>query len=123
MRELAVVALLLLPGIASAASQLDCTLTVVESEANSNFSTGEKHPITIETDEDRKAITVSQDGRKQVLDHVTFTLLSINGYTADMSLGLDRASGNVVLQSYGADSNKIEFGTCTSKATGAVIPK
>lgn len=51
----------------------------------------------------------------QHLDHVTFSQLTINGYTDTISLGMDALSRNLVLQSYGPDANKTEFGDCGLK--------
>lgn len=108
--------LLLLPSAGEAApQQLDCTLTMLESKANPNFTEAESRPIAVIVDQQAKAIAVSQDGTTQALDHVTFSQLTINGYTSTLSLGMDKSSGNIVLQSYGPNANKTEFGACSLK--------
>ena len=108
--------LLLLPSATEAAPwQLNCTLTKIESMADPNFTAAESRPIAITIDQQAKTIAVSQDGTTQALDHVTFSQLTINGYTSTLSLGMDRSSGNIVLQSYEPNSNKTEFGACGLK--------
>lgn len=111
----AVAALLLLLSPADAASQrFDCTLTKAESyETGSNPSQIEHRSITLAVDEEAKTITVSQDSTTEVLGHVSFSQSTINGYTKDISVGMDRSSGSIVFQSYSANSRKIEFGSCS----------
>ena len=116
LRAFAVALLLLPPAIASAAPrQFNCTLTQLESRAAANFTETEYRSFTILADEEAKTITVSQGGSEQALAHVTFSQLTMNGYTAEISLGLDTSSGSLVLQSYSPNSNKSEFGVCSSK--------
>jgi len=109
------VLLLLLPASEAAPRQLNCTLTLLESTADANFSGAESRSIAITVDREAKTIAVSQDGTTQAFDHVTFSQLTINGYTSTLSLGLNTSSGNLVLQSYGPKSNQNEFGTCDLK--------
>ena len=110
-----VAALLLLPCSGEAApQQLNCMLTTAESVADPNFTEAEQRAIAITVDREANTITVLQDGSAQALDHVTFAL-SINGYTKTLSVGMDAASGDIVIQSYGPNASKAEFGTCTPK--------
>ena len=114
-RPLAVAFLLLSPAIASAAPrQFNCKLTQLESQAGPNFSQTENRSITILADQEAKTITLSQGDSEQALDHVRFLPLTMNGYTADMSFGLDTLSGILMFQSYTPNSNKTEFGLCGS---------
>ena len=111
-----VAALLLLPAAGWAAPRrIDCKLTTIESTADPNFVAVEARSSAVIVDREAKTVAVSQDGVMQPLDHVTFTQLTINGYTNTLSLGIDTSAGNLVLQSYGPDANKIEFGTCSPK--------
>jgi hypothetical protein len=116
LRAFAVALLLLPPAIASAAPrQFNCTLTQLETVAASNFTqAAEDRSIAVLADEEAKTIAVSQGGSEQTLDHVTFSVLTINGYTAAISLGLEMSSGAIVFQSYSPDSKKTEFGVCSS---------
>ncbi len=112
----AVVALSLLPTAGrTAPRQLDCELTTIESATDLNFAEAESRRIVVTVDQATKTIAVSQDGVAGPLDHVTFSQLTINGYTNTVSLGMDASSGNLVLQSYGPNANKTEFGACNLK--------
>jgi hypothetical protein len=113
------VALLLLPsGIAAAASErLDCNLTQIETKAGPNFDVEtESRTIAVVVNDEARTIVVYQDGRGRALDHVTITPIAMNGYVDDMSLGIQTSSGNVVLQSYGPNSTKAEFGICSESS-------
>ena len=112
-----VAALLLLSPNADAAAtqQFGCTLTTLESTTNPNFTEAESRSIAVIVDQETKTITVSQDGTEQPLDHVTFSQLTINGYTGTLSLGMDKSSGSIVLQTYAPNANKTEFGVCALK--------
>ena len=107
------VAFLTLPLPAHAAPKVfNCTLTQLESFADPNPSQTGHCSIDMTIDEEAKTITVSQDGTTQPLGHVSFWQSTINGYTGNLSVGMDRSSGSIVLQSYSPNSNKVEFGTC-----------
>lgn len=112
----AIVALLLFPHAADAAvpKLFDCTLTEFESTAD-NWLQTEHRVIAMVVDEEAKTITVSQDGTTQTLGNVSFSQSTINGYTDSISIGMDRSSGRLVLQSYGPSLEKTEFGTCSLK--------
>jgi len=117
MRTVAAALFLLSPPTSATASprQLNCTLTIRESIADSNFTAAENRSIAVIVDQAKKTISVFEDGAAQAFDHVTFSQLTINGYTNTRSLGMDTSAGNLVLQSYGPNSNKTEFGTCNLK--------
>ena len=95
--------------------QMNCSLTRLESTADPNFTQSENRSISIIVDKEAKTITVSQGGSTQPLDHVTFSQLTMNGYTGDISLGMDTSSDSVVFQSYSPDANKTEFGVCRAQ--------
>jgi len=112
---LAVVLLLLAAPSANAApKRLDCALTNVETKLNekSDFEP-EKRSISVVFDEQIKALTVYQDGRALALNNVTTTVTSINGYVDQVSLGINSADWNIVLQTYQSDSTRAEFGVCS----------
>lgn len=121
LRALAVALLLLPSAIAAAAPRrLDCTLTQLETMVGSNFDAqAENRSIAIVVDEEPKTIMVYQDGSRQALDHVTITQIAMNGYIDEISLGIQISSGNIVLQSYGPNSTKTEFGTCSQSSKPA----
>ncbi len=112
-------ALLPLPpaGAIAAPQRLDCSLSVVETKAGSKQDVGTEHrSIVVVFDEEAKAITVNQDGISRALNHVTMTQMTMNGYVADMSLGIDLSSWKIVFQTYMPDpeSMRVEYGTCSS---------
>jgi hypothetical protein len=113
----AAIVLLLLPPAAEAAAPklFDCTLTQSESTDDMKGAQTEHRSIAMVVDEEAKTITLSQNGTKQALGIVSFSQSTINGYTDNISVGMDRSSGNFVLQSNGSNSEKIEFGTCSLK--------
>jgi hypothetical protein len=114
---LAAALLPLSPADAIAALQRrDCSLTVVETKAGSKQDVGaENRSIVVVFDDEAKAITVNQDGSSQVLNHVTMTQMTMNGYAADMSLGIDLSSWKIVFQTYQPDSSsmRVEYGVCS----------
>ncbi len=114
---LAVSLLLLSPtGAIAAPRRLDCSLTVLETKAGSKQDVGTEHrSIVVVFDDEAKAITVTQDGSSQVLNHVTMTQMTMNGYAADMSLGIDLSSWKIVFQTYkpDPDSMRVEYGVCS----------
>ena len=115
---LTIALLLLSPAAAIAAPQrLDCTLTVLETKAGSKQDVGvEKRSITVVFDDLAKTITVTQDGNARVLNHVTMTQMTMNGYVDDMSVGIDVSSLKIVFQTYmpEPDSMRVEYGACSS---------
>jgi hypothetical protein len=103
-------------GAIAAPRRLDCSLTVLETKAGSKQDVGtENRSIVVMFDDEAKAITVNQDGSSQVLNHVTMTQMTMNGYAADMSLGIDLSSWKIVFQTYQPDSSsmRVEYGVCS----------
>jgi hypothetical protein len=111
------VSLLVLPTAALAnAARLDCRLRDVESRqgAQLNRAVGaENRSVTVVFDEQRGTLMLYREGNAQALGDVTITPTSIAGAIDDISLGIDRASGSIVFQTYAPDSMRAEFGECT----------
>jgi hypothetical protein len=111
------VLLLLSPAVASGKPvRLDCTLRDVETRTSSNFDRaagGENRPVSLMFDEQSNALTLYQDGKSRALHDVTITQLAVSGADDMISLGVDRSSLSMVLQSYGPDSMRAELGICT----------
>lgn len=117
---LAMALLLLSPTAAFGAPvRLDCSLRDVETRASSKFDRlvgAENRSITVVFDEQKKALSVYQDGNVRVLDDVTITQITVSGTVDEISLGIDRSSLNIVFQTYGPDLMRAEFGTCSVSA-------
>ncbi|MGP0088830.1 MAG: hypothetical protein ACLPKB_02555 [Xanthobacteraceae bacterium] len=106
--------LLLSPaGAIAAPKRLDCNLTDFETKAGPKSDSGtEKRSITVVFDEEAKGLTVYQYGSARVLNNVTISQTSMNGYVNDISLGIDPSSWNIVFQTYEPDTTRVEFGVC-----------
>jgi len=104
-------------GAIAAPKRLDCSLTDIETKAGakSDFE-AENRSITVVVDAEAKALTVYQDGSARVLNNVTITQTSMNGYVGDISLGIASASWSIVFQTYAPDSMRTEFGACIPSA-------
>lgn len=111
----AVGAVLLSPVSASASTEsFQCMLAEEENiTADSQFSTNtEKRLIQIQVDEAARRISIYQDGKPHALGNVTITQIAMTGYTDKLSVGLQKSSLNVVLQTYEPNRIKAEFGSC-----------
>lgn len=110
--------LLLSPaGAIAAPKRLDCNLTNFETKAGPKSDSGtEKRSITVVVDEEAKGLTVYQDGNARALNNVTISQTSMNGYVADISLGIDPSTWNIVFQTYEPDTTRVEFGVCGPSA-------
>jgi hypothetical protein len=101
----------------AAPGRLDCAMAKLETKTGSNFDVeAENRSIIVVFDEDAKTLSVYQDGGKQPLAHVTITPIAMSGYVDDLSLGIDRSSWDVVLQTYKPGSKSTEFGACSLSA-------
>jgi len=99
--------------------RLDCSLRDIETYKGAQFDRlvgTESRSIIVVLDEERMALTMYQDGSMHVLRDVTITQTSIDGALDQISLGIDRASGSIVFQTYGPESIRAEFGACTPSA-------
>lgn len=116
----------LLSSISASASAetFQCTLSEVETIAKgSQFSTNtEQRLIQIQVDEAAKRIGVYQDGKSEALRNVVITQIAMTGYSDRLSIGIQRSSLNVVLQTYEADHTKAEFGICRDARSGVSAP-
>lgn len=109
---------LVLPTAALAnAARLDCHLRDVESRKGTQLNRAvdaENRSVTVVFDEQRGTLVLYREGNAQALADVTITPTSIAGAIDDISLGIDRASGSIVFQTYAPDSMRAEFGECIS---------
>jgi len=92
-------------------TRLDCTLK--SSTAEGKIA---DRAITIIFDTEANTLALSQGAQPQKFANVTMSNVSINGNTDDMSIGIDRSSWSVVLQTYSQDHVSNEFGTCRPPA-------
>ena len=115
---LAAACLLLSPaGAIAVPKRLDCTLTELETKAGSKSDfAAESRSITVVFDEQAQVLSVYQDGGARVLNNVTISETSMNGYVGDISLGIATTSGNMVIQTYAPGSTRAEFGACSPSA-------
>jgi len=106
--------LLLSPASSTAAPQrLECELNFVEIKAGpKSDQQPEARSIIVLFDEQPQTIMVEEDGKARALQHVTITPNALNGFVDDISLGIDRGSWQVVLQTYQANDMRVEFGAC-----------
>jgi len=68
--------------------------------------------IDIVFDVESNSLTVDRGTQHIALSHVTISTISIDGYTQAMSIGIDRSSWSVVVQTYSQGPPTAEFGTC-----------
>ena len=110
-----------LPSAAIAdAKRLDCNLTRLQTKTGTDFDVAtEAKSVTITFDEQAGTLVVDRDGMAHFLDHVTMTPIAMTGYVDDLSLGIDRSSWSIVLQTYKANSVSSEFGICGQSARSA----
>lgn len=99
-------------GACAAPVRLDCTLEGPKVDGKVTTRT-----VTVIFDADGDRLSLQQDTQRQDFAHVTISTVSINGSTNDMSLGIDRSSWSIVLQTYGADRIERQYGTCRQPAS------
>lgn len=68
--------------------------------------------IDIVFDAESNSLTIDRGTQHVALSHVTISTISIDGYTQAISIGIDRSSWSVVVQTYSQDPPTAEFGTC-----------
>ncbi len=101
----------------AAPQRLDCKLTSLETQGGPKSSQEvENRPIVVVFDEQSPTLAVHQDGKTVTLGHVTITPNALTGFVDDFSLGIERGSWNIVVQTYGAGSMSAEFGACSPSA-------
>jgi hypothetical protein len=93
-------------------TRLDCNLTTLETRAGKQFDSGvESRSITVVFDQETNALILYQEGSSR-LDNVSMSVASINGAAGNVTLGIDRSSWGIVLQTKKTDSTIAEFGAC-----------
>ncbi len=94
-------------GALATPTRLECTL---KSAGAGGKETTRK--ISIVFDAGAKTLDFYQGSQRQELAHVTISTISIDGYTSDMSIGIDTSSWSIVVQTYSPDHTLVEFGVC-----------
>jgi len=89
--------------------RLHCVL----SSSSADTKPGE---IDVTFDVENNSLTVDRGAQHSVLSHVTISTISIDGYTQAMSVGIDRSSWSIVVQTYTQDPPTAEFGVCKPAA-------
>ena len=113
---MAAVAFVLLVAPATALAEptrLECMLSRLQTKSGQNFESAvENRSLVVTFDEEGRSLKVDRDGKTYALGHITMTPISMTGYVDDISLGVDRSSWSVVLQTFGPNATTSEFGTC-----------
>jgi len=92
-------------------TRLECTMT--------NAGAGDKdttHTIFIVFDAEKNTLVLYQGALRRDFANVTISTVSINGATDDASIGIDRSSSSIVVQTYSQDHVSGEFGACRPAA-------
>ena len=93
--------------------RLDCQLTTLETKAGDKTDGAvENRLISVVIDPDANAIIVIDGAASRKLDNVGVSQISMSGSVDDISVGIDRSSQSVVLQTYRSDTVLSEFGIC-----------
>lgn len=88
-------------------TRLECTLTSAGAEGKETT-----RKISIVFDAAAKTLDFYQGSQHRELGKVTISTISIDGYTDDMSIGIDRSSWSIIVQTYSEDHVLAEFGVC-----------
>ncbi|MGB9188176.1 MAG: hypothetical protein WCB34_09350 [Methylovirgula sp.] len=94
-------------GALATPTRLECTLTSAGADGKQTT-----RKISIVFDAEAKTLDFYQGSQRQALAHVTISTISIDGYTDNMSIGIDRSSWAIVVQTYLPDHTLAEFGAC-----------
>ena len=95
----------------AAPTKLDCVLTHLGPDGKDV-----PHAITVTFDSEANSLVVV-DGTKNIdLAHVKISTISVNGYNGDISIGIERSSWAIVLQTYSQNPPLAEFGQCQPTA-------
>lgn len=68
--------------------------------------------IALAFDSEANTISVDDGTKHWDLGHVKISTISVNGYTADISVGIERSSLAIVFQTYSQTNSVAEFGIC-----------
>jgi len=97
----------------AAPKRLDCQLSVLETKTGDKTDgVVENRSITVMIDLDVKTITVIDGADARKLDNVGVSQVSISGWVDDVSVGIDRSSQSVVLQTFRGNTVLSEYGKC-----------
>ena len=88
-------------------TRLQCALTSTGADGKNTT-----RAISITFDAKANTLIFYQGAQHQALAHVTISTISVNGYTDEMSIGIDRSSWSIVVQTYSQDHTSAEFGVC-----------
>ena len=95
----------------AAPMRLECVLTNAGADDKEMTRT-----ILVVFDAEMNTLISYQGARPREFADVTISTVSINGSTDDMSIGIDRSSWSIVVQTYSQDRVSGEFGTCRPAA-------
>jgi hypothetical protein len=87
--------------------RLECTLTSAGADGKETI-----RKINVVFDAEANTLELYQGSQHRELGKVTISTISINGYNDDMSIGIDRSSWSIVVQTYSEDHVLAEFGVC-----------
>jgi len=88
-------------------TRLECTLTSAGAEGKETT-----RKISIVFDAQANTLDFHEGSQHRELVKVTISTISIDGYTDDISIGIDRSSWSIVVQTYSQDHIIAEFGVC-----------
>jgi hypothetical protein len=96
----------------AAPARIEC---VLKSEGAGGKDAGRK--IAVVFDAEMNTLVAYQGDQRLEFKDVTISTVSINGATGDTTIGIDRSSWSIVVQTYAQDHVSDEFGPCKPAAT------
>jgi len=88
--------------------RLDCMLTGAGGQGKETTT----RQIGIVFDTEVNKLDFYDGAQRRELAQVTISTISIDGYTDDLSIGIDRSSWSIVVQTYASGHVHAEFGVC-----------
>ena len=101
-------------GALATPTRLECTMTSASPDDKNTT-----HTIFVVFDAEMNTLVLYQGAQRREFADVTISTVSINGATDDVSIGIDRSSSSIVVQTYSQDRVSAEFGACKP----AAVPK
>jgi hypothetical protein len=92
-------------------ARLECTMTSAGADGKDTT-----HTIFIVFDAELNTLVLYQGTQRREFADVTISTVSINGAIDDVSIGIDRSSSSIVVQTYSQDHVSGEFGVCRPAA-------
>jgi hypothetical protein len=92
-------------------ARLECTMTSAGADGKDTM-----HTIFIVFDAELNTLVLYQGAQRREFADVMISTVSINGATDDVSIGIDRSSSSIVVQTYSQDHVSGEFGGCRPAA-------